>query len=486
MCPFFLALLFSAWTKTQLIEIKGHVLDPDGKPVAGAKVFVQPFVHCIPRLPARTAVSDAKGKFLVRSMRPQLDVGGVHHHAIAAMRDGFALALRMPEADPTLDIALKLSKDDHAIEGRIIDLEGRAAANVTVRAVVIHAQWTATVGTLTADLTAAVNTWQNRREPSDGNAIWFESIPIEEMGIRSEAVTDAAGRFRLAGMGAERIAELRLEGEHIVTERIHVMTRPGKRLEFGCATTRHYSTFSRGMLIHPMAFEYPVAPSAPVEGVVREQGTAKPVPGVELAVLGDGHVEPLKRVRSGADGRFRITGLPSRDLRLVHPRDKFDFFPNSVELPATRSRAPITVDFPVQRPVVIRGRVTDKLTGKPVSAMVYYESLPGNPNALRANEKVIDTATTAFAAGSFRLFVLPGPGVISVTAERRDGETHRYRVGDGVEQAKKRFPRAAAAIDEHAVTNLVLAIDPPLLGEVLDIGTVKLSRSDDTAKTDDK
>ena len=44
-------------------------------------------------------------------------------------------------------------------------------------------------------------------------------------------VTDAADRFRLRGVGRERVADLLIEGPSIETKYVYALTRPGPRIE---------------------------------------------------------------------------------------------------------------------------------------------------------------------------------------------------------------------------------------------------------------
>src|SRR5262249_55648442 len=163
-----------------------------------------------------------------------------------------------------------------------VDLEGKPAAKVTVRAVAVHAHHLALVDGWATNLDATVKLLAERQEPKDLALVWFNSVPLEELGIQISAVTDVDGRFRLTSLGAERVVELRLDRDDIVTQRVLVMTRPGERVQVSYSDT-FFSTLRRGMMIYPAKFEHPVAPSSPVEGVVRDE-TGRPVAGLALAV----------------------------------------------------------------------------------------------------------------------------------------------------------------------------------------------------------
>jgi hypothetical protein len=78
---------------------------------------------------------------------------------------------------------------------------------------------------------------------------------------------------------------------------------------------------------------------------------------------------------------------------------------------------PVRVDFALKRGTWIRGRVTDKATGKPVRAKVRYAAFRDNPH-LRGAPGFDGSARAATRAdGSFTVLGLPGRGLLAVKAE---------------------------------------------------------------------
>src|SRR5262249_54920018 len=127
-----------------------RVLDPDGKPLAGAAVsFIRPapFVwvpHPRPtRRPVPAATSGADGRFEILVDRAEWDdVCSIPNRFGPQVRT-FPLVVAtapplgpswvlLPKPEAQADVTLQLVKDDVPIEGRILDLEGRPVPGATV------------------------------------------------------------------------------------------------------------------------------------------------------------------------------------------------------------------------------------------------------------------------------------------------------------------------------------------------------------------
>ena len=132
------------------ILLSGRVLDPDGKPFAGAAVsFIRPapFVWVPhprpPRRPEPAATSRPDGRFEILLDRAEWDdarsipdrfgpqVRTFPLIAATAPRYGPSWVL-LPKPETRADVTLQLVKDEIPIEGRILDLEGRPVPGATV------------------------------------------------------------------------------------------------------------------------------------------------------------------------------------------------------------------------------------------------------------------------------------------------------------------------------------------------------------------
>src|SRR5262249_16131366 len=91
----------------------------------------------------------------------------------------------------------------------------------------------------------------------------------------------------------------------------------------------------------------------------------------------------------------------------------------------TAGLEPVTVDFDLERGVVVHGRLTDKATGKPGKGSVTCLAMHDNPNLKDLTElgqlQVLGTRSAAGAAdGSFCVIAVPGPGLLAVKADDAD------------------------------------------------------------------
>ena len=128
-----------ATAKDNFVSFQGRVLDPDGKPHAGARLYLDYFVWkeyakaIPPRLRATTG-PDGRFQFRVEKSyfaRPPLIDPWRWAHVIA-LADGFGLGVSdSDEADYDRDLTVRLPRDDTPIIGRLLDLEGRPVAGAS-------------------------------------------------------------------------------------------------------------------------------------------------------------------------------------------------------------------------------------------------------------------------------------------------------------------------------------------------------------------
>src|SRR5439155_22436374 len=105
---------------------------------------------------------------------------------------------------------------------------------------------------------------------SQKGTVDFPEVRLPHPEIAIEATTGADGGCRLTGLGSGRLVKLRMEEPTLTTEEVRVLTRVGVR-----------SRDKEGIL-YAAEFRHPLAPSWPIEGVVRDRETGKPVPGIEV------------------------------------------------------------------------------------------------------------------------------------------------------------------------------------------------------------
>ncbi|MGC8642753.1 MAG: M56 family metallopeptidase, partial [Isosphaeraceae bacterium] len=330
-------------------------------------------------------------------------------------------------------------KADVPITGRIVDLEGRPVAGVSVKV-----KWVR--GPKSGDLTPWIEAVKNGewQWTADWRVGDYRKVPG---GVRREATTDNDGRFRLEGFGAERVISLTIKGDTIACTSINVVTRKIDPIP------------ARGFLdmygpgpqsIHGADFTYKARPSRPIEGVVLDAKTKQPIAGVSVEsfrfagstfTFAETLIRDLKTVADG-DGHFRIVGMPRAkgNVLIAVPKDGEPYFAREVDVDDPQGNAPVRLTIELHRGLMISGKITDKATGKPVSgARLYYLPLQDNAYVGALPEFNTDAGPNGFLApsvtradGTYRLVGMPGHAIVGVASF---GKTP-YRTGVGAEKIK--------------------------------------------------
>src|SRR5262249_32267574 len=122
-------------------EYAGRVLDPDGRPIAGAKLHLAYFGYRGEESPIR-ATTDAEGRFRFAMAKGDFSaaVVGEEPWAVAqvvAAAPGFGVGWTKPldkgAQGDRQNLTIRLARDDVPIEGRIVDLQGHPVAGVSIR-----------------------------------------------------------------------------------------------------------------------------------------------------------------------------------------------------------------------------------------------------------------------------------------------------------------------------------------------------------------
>jgi RNA polymerase sigma factor (sigma-70 family) len=314
--------------KGNTIAVRGRVLDPDGKPFAGAKLYLT-VSYGRPKKPAVRAASGPDGRFHFTFPKTEyFEAGWIRERAepwrwcdiVAAAPGHGPVSVWM--ADVKKELSLRLIKDAR-IGGRVRDLEGRPVAGAEVR--VIGPSWSP---------------------------------------LLDAATTDKQGRFTVAGVGCGREVELRVAAPTLETHWVKVKTPAD-----GAAKV-----------------EVLAGPTKPVVGVVRGRDTGKPLAGVEVWALlhgwPRGEDDPhILRAVTDERGRYRLLGLPKApkyELTVVPPVEQ-GYVITAKQAPDTEGLKPISLDFDLTRGVILRFRLIDRETGRPVHGGVAYTPLHDNP-----------------------------------------------------------------------------------------------------------
>ena len=128
----------------------------------------------------------------------------------------------------------------------------------------------------------------------------------------------------------------------------------------------------------------------------------------------------------------------------------------------TAGLGPIPIDFELVRGIVVRGRLTDGETGKPVKGDVEYYPLATNPRAesLGATRYFQPSSRSVTdAEGNYAVVALPGPGALAVAAW--GGRWDRYLAARIDRQELKRV--APQTPDSNRDTFAPVEVGGPLL-----------------------
>jgi protocatechuate 3,4-dioxygenase beta subunit len=379
--------------EAQAVEVTGQVLGADGKPCADAQLFV--WTSAIKKkddMPVR-ATTGADGRFRLTVAKADLERGA---KIVAKAKDHGPDWVEVDKLDKGGDVKLRLAKDDVPINGRVIDLEGRPVAGVTIE-----------VGRLEQ---SEMKRWMEMAKKGTSNHQDRE-LAAAALDGPTTVTTDKGGRFRLTGFGRERTVLLHVRGDAIEHCVFWVVLRdaPVDGLRGG-----PYGTYSATFTHHAL-------PSKPIIGTVRDKATGKPLAGIAVVSA----MYNNRWTKTDEKGQYRIVGAAKHDQYAVSAGSAPYLNCTKMDIPDTPGLEPLRVDFDLDRGVAIKGRLTDKATGKPVSGHLYYIPFPDNPNIKNYSElgkpQIIasDEARTK-VDGSFTVTAIPGPGVLVATAFDED------------------------------------------------------------------
>jgi RNA polymerase sigma factor (sigma-70 family) len=401
------------------IAYGGRVLAPDGQPVAGAKVYMThawgyPH-HPSPSPDYATSGPDGRFRFTVPKAR-FVDRATVVAAAAANYGVGW---VDVPADAKRDDLTPRLAKDDVQITGQIVDLEGKPVSGATLRLLQICAAPQEDLGPFLEAVKAKKGTRLQLEQ---------QYLTRRTIAVPLQVRTDGEGRFRLKGIGPNRLVEVQLDGPTIVSQHLHMLTQAGEAITVTeYAGKPEYNDPRKDTTYYGSNFRHVAAPTKPIVGVVRDKDTKKPLAGVpvqSLAVtIGPGHrgAFDLVRTTTDAQGRYRLTGMPKHEGNWIAAFPDLDvpYIPISRKVPDSPGLDPVTVDMELPRGVWIEGKITDKVSSQPLRASLEYFSLYSNPNlkdyaGFDGTYSFDHLGAAAKEDGSYRIAGLPGPGLIAV------------------------------------------------------------------------
>ena len=487
---------------TRQAEFSGNVVDADGKPLAGAEIWLaaraidpdDPAARGIVRQLAR---SDEQGKFSFR-LAP-VDTGATdavnwtHGPQVTAKAAGYGcdwLPLAVFETNPVSSAArdafqqwlekhkrlragrftgrtLTLPPEAGPVRGRLVDLEGRPLSNVSISIERI------------VNLDSALLNQAFKQTSKDvfekALHAWASSTSItrsEWQALVPPVKTNENGEFSLPGLGRDQLTEVTFSGERVAAERLFIL---GRETE-----TKHLPHNSGDAVYVGTRFTHAVGPAVPVNGVVTDFKSGKPITGAMVLVqrlFGGDRTnsrnlwEQIDHIRTVTDdqGRYRLVGIPpgkGHVLNVIPPKSE-PWLIASQELSLDPDQKIATVNVQVFRGIWLEGRVTDAATGEPVAGDVDYLALQKNPNIPQRFGLQEGFKMGRFSideSGHYRVAGLPGPGVLLVRAFRAKTVYPRGAGAekvDGYDPQRVFLPTTPVAL-RFEEWHRIVQIDPPV------------------------
>ena len=401
--------------------VRGRVIDPTGQPVAGAEVFVASDFP-LPS-PSPTIATTADGRFELPIADPLWKSFTERKPSwVVARAAGFGGGWASL-VDPAKSADVRLVADASPIEGQVLDEVGRPVVGAKV---------------VTRSLLDPRLIWPD--EDAEDALVEFARTQVKEtlrnhprsLAVTLTATTGADGWFSLPRLGPDRVVLCEISGSTFTTTEVVVITRDRVENFLGdpLAPKRfraEWFQFRRFTLIVP--------PTRIVAGVVRDRDSGQP--------LGHGKIDAIGSYRGGevaiagvtdAQGRYCLVGLPesSKYSFTFQPAKGQPYMVTEFKHQPEPGREPVTIDLILQRAALVRGRITDKRTGQPVTGLVQPLPCPGSPDQVgfpgfdagRASYRLTDDD------GRYELAVPPGRSLIAFQAFISDC----YRTGQGAER----------------------------------------------------
>jgi RNA polymerase sigma factor (sigma-70 family) len=370
--------------------VVGRVLDPAGKPVRNAMTMVyaatkQPgsagggSVERMKPSALGHAQSDDSGRFQIDA--PRTSSSRHHRMGVVAIAPGYGAGWVEvdPAADrPTANISLT---PEQVISGRLFDAVGRSVAGVEVR---VQSMGRVIAGNRESMRGEGPSFWWN---PGDGLPAWPK-----------RAVSDAEGRFTVRGVGQDLRVMLMIDDPRFARQVIPIRT------DGNAAST---------------LVSLAVMPAKVIRGRIADAGSGKPIPHAQIKIMtvnaGGGTINEFE---ADAEGRFRANPLSADryEVSAMAPDGQpylgvsklFDWPKGAVEYP---------IDMALPRGMVIRGKVVEEGTGKPVAAArISFATL----QSVERQSGAMNGRTASGPDGSFQLGVLPSPGHLVVLGPSDD------------------------------------------------------------------
>jgi beta-lactamase regulating signal transducer with metallopeptidase domain len=371
-------------------EVRGIVVRPDGEPLPAASVVLLAPQPAASRWEGRRGVvlgratSDASGHFHININNDKIEPND--GFLIIATASGFSfMSRRLSDLNGPVDEPIRLAPEQ-PVDVRLVDLEGAPIAGAEV-----HLRYAFC--------------------PSGNEGLGSESLTNDALPALADGWTaDADGRFRLRGLGPGESLGLGIRASGFGHQLVRVETKADVRT----ATL----ALGRAHVIEGRVTLGEGGPPAEGARVQAQSMSSKDGMGVGL---GDAEATVA------ADGRYRLEAAPGNSIRVevYPPREGADAYLLRGKIVNPGDAVVSRTDFVLPRGVLVRGRVTDAASGRPIAGAVvtHQAQRRNNPYYIRdtaawfnGDEQKAITADD----GSFQLGVMPGPGYLLVKGPTPD------------------------------------------------------------------
>jgi protocatechuate 3,4-dioxygenase beta subunit len=376
------------------MTVTGRLLDAEGKPVADGRVTLVAELWCRTErplgiyyhngLPLTSRVTgpyrtDNQGRFrATAAVGPARPAWAVFAYG-AAVGHG-QVRVELDKWARSQEITLKLDRE-HIVRARLIDTQGQPAAGATVQPI-METKMGATLETL----------------------VPIEPTPPYAHPLFPPVTADDKGRFLIRGLGTSKVW-LEVTHERFATQRVQAQPIP-------CQDAKD-TPFS-------------LVAAKVVEGRVTYGKGGKPAAGARVVAITAGF--KVVQCLADDDGRYSLNPFPGDSFSLrVFPAAGQPYLVEKKSLSFSEA-ARLEADIALERGVLVRGRITESPSGKPVAnALVLHRPRKANNPFFKIGSHYYsdwyrDALTTAVSGsdGTFQIAVPPGPGHLFILGPTLD------------------------------------------------------------------
>ena len=384
------------------------------------------------------ASSDGSGQFRVDAPR----TSSARHQTvgIVALAPGYGAGWTTFDIDADQPIADVSLRPEQVIRGRLFDLKGQPVQGVTV--------WVAATRRV---LVRSPNLLSERLE---GPLFYSWADGIDLPAWPRPATSDAEGRFTIRGAGRGLRADLRVNDLRFARQTIQVETD-------GTAESK----------VVTQALE----PAKLITGRITAADTGKPIPRAQVLILAYTRgVYMFNDFEADAEGRFRANPLSADSYSVrATASDGQPYLNTSKSFAWPKGAVEYPVDLALPRGALIRGKVTEEGSGKPVAGSRInfhaFRQSTGNQGDL-----LVEYTATG-SDGSFQFGVQPSTGYLTVLGPNDDyafREIGDNMVGEGKPGGVRDYFHAFLACELKSASqtldvNVVLRPGMTVRGKVL-------------------